>query len=73
MMSPEYLPMTTKAKGSSYHVEVDPPEGGVTARSNVKCEEVRCIAKDRFSRRWDTVSAPTLAAVDLRLRILLDL
>ena len=67
------LPITTRAKGIPFHVRVDPPEGGLTKQSFVKCEDVRSVAKERLSRRCGMVSPDTMAAVDDRLRILLDL
>lgn len=67
------LPMTTKARGIPFHVEVVPPEGGTRARSFIKCEDIRSISTDRLSQRWGIIAAATLAAVDDRLRILLAL
>ena len=32
------LPLTSKAKGVPFHVEIQPPEGGVKQVSYVKCE-----------------------------------
>lgn len=67
------LPLTTKFKGVSFHVEVVPPEGGLKERSYVKCEDVRSVAKERLINAWGRVSANTLAAVEDRLRILMNL
>ncbi|MBM3242752.1 type II toxin-antitoxin system PemK/MazF family toxin [Candidatus Poribacteria bacterium] len=67
------LPITTKAKGIPYHIEINPPEGGLMEQSFVKCEDVRSITKERLSRRWGEVSSATLTAIEDRLRILLDL
>lgn len=67
------LPLTTRARRIPSHVPVDPPEGGVTARSFVKCEDVRSISRARLSQRWGTVSTATLTAAEDRLRILLGL
>lgn len=67
------LPLTGIAKGIPFHVEVNPPEGGVKVNSFIKCEDVRSVAKERLSRRWGKVSGSTLAAVEDRLRILLGL
>ncbi len=67
------LPVTTRAKGIPFHVEVKPPEGGLKRVSFVKCEDVRSVAKERLTRRLGTVSATTLSAVEGRLRILLAL
>lgn len=67
------LPMTSTARGVPLHVEINPPEGGVTLRSFIKCEDVRSVAKERFQRRCGAVSPQTIALVEDRLRMLLDL
>lgn len=67
------LPLSTVAKGIPFHVELNPPEGGLKQKSFVKCEDVRSVAKDRLLRRYGTVSPRTMAAVEDRLRILLNL
>jgi mRNA interferase MazF len=67
------LPITTKAKGIPFHVTVDPPEGGLTLRSFIKCEDVRSVAKQRLLKPSGVVSSQTLAAVESRLRNLLGL
>jgi mRNA interferase MazF len=67
------IPITTKEKGIPFHVEIKPPEGGLTKRSFVKCEELRSVSKERLVQRMGRVARNTLGAVDDRLRILLDL
>jgi mRNA interferase MazF len=67
------LPMTTRERRIPLHVSVDPPEGGVRDRSFVKCEDIRSISDRRLIERWGSVGPPTLALVEDRLRILLDL
>jgi mRNA interferase MazF len=67
------LPITTREKGIPFHVLIDPPEGGLTKRSFVKCEEPRCISKDRLVEYIGDVISSTLEAVSGYLRILLDL
>lgn len=67
------VPLTTKAKGIPFHVDIHPPEGGLEKTSFIKCEDVRSVSKERFSRRLGAVSSETLAEVEDRLRILLDL
>lgn len=67
------LPITSKAKGIPFHVPIDPPEGGVKRRSFIKCEDLRSVAKQRFSKQWGAVSSSTLRLVEDRVRILLDL
>lgn len=67
------VPITTRAKGIPFHVEVCPPEGGLSRRSFIKCEDVRSVAKERLFQRLGIVSSEILAEVEDRLRILLDL
>jgi mRNA interferase MazF len=67
------LPITSREKGIPFHVEIAPPEGGLSLRSFVKCEDVRSTSKDRLMRRYGTVSAATLRQVEDRIRILLSL
>ena len=65
------LPITSKSKGVLYHVEVLPPEGGLTLTSYIKCEDIRSIAKDRLLHRRGAVTLATMFDVEDRLRILL--
>jgi mRNA interferase MazF len=67
------LPITAKAKGIPFHIEINISEGGLTRQSFVKCEDVRSIAKERLSKRLGRVSDQTMKAVEDRLRILLSL
>jgi mRNA interferase MazF len=67
------LPITSQAKGIPFHVEVRPPEGGLTLTSFIKCEDVRSISKERLRRRCGQVSPESLVQVEDRLRILLSL
>jgi mRNA interferase MazF len=67
------LPLTSIGKGIPFHVELNPPEGGVKVKSFIKCEDIRSVAKERLSRRWGMVSGTTLTAIEDRLRILLGL
>lgn len=67
------LPITSREKGIPFHVDVDPPEGGLRARSYVKCEDIRSVSTERLSKHLGTVSDTTMLAVDDRLRILLSL
>ncbi len=67
------VPITTKFKGIPFHVRVDPPEGGLSERSFVKCEDVRAISTHRLVYYRGAVSTDTLSQVEDRLRILLGL
>jgi mRNA interferase MazF len=66
------LPLTSQAKGIRTHVAVQPPEGGLRKASYIKCEDVRSVAVERLGKRLGAVSAARIAAVAMRLRILMD-
>jgi mRNA interferase MazF len=67
------LPITGSHKGIPFHVEVKPPEAGLTKISYIKCEEPRCISKLRLMAKLGKVGDQTLENVDDRLKIVLDL
>jgi len=67
------LPLSTKEKGVRSHVPIDPPQGGVKRRSWIRCEDIRSVSKERLNKRWGNVSRATMAAVEDRMRILLEL
>ena len=67
------LPLTTRARGIPLHMTLEPPEGGVQQRSFIKPEDVRAVATNRLIGRWGSVSSATMAEVEDRLRILLEL
>jgi len=67
------IPITTKEKGIPFHVAISPPEGGVSKKSFIKCEDIRSVSTERLSKCLGTVSLETLKAVEERLKILLDL
>lgn len=67
------LPITSKRKGIPFHVEVEPPEGGLIATSFVKCEDIRSLARERLGKQLGAVSDSTMNLVEDRLRILLSL
>ncbi|MDY7000479.1 MAG: type II toxin-antitoxin system PemK/MazF family toxin [Thermodesulfobacteriota bacterium] len=67
------LPITSKDKDVPFHIAIAPPQGGLSMRSFVKCEDIRSISKDRLVKRIGSVPRKTLLAAHDRLRILLDL
>lgn len=67
------IPITTKEKGIPLHVEIKAPEGGLTKRSFMKCEDIRSVSRERLVLRLGQVTRNTLDAVEDRLRILLNL
>lgn len=66
------VPVTRTDHPNPFHVAVDPPQGGLTSRTFIKCEDVRSVSVERLIRRLGTVSPATLAANDDRLRLLLE-
>jgi mRNA interferase MazF len=67
-------PLTRTNRGVPFHVPINPPEGGVRARSFILCDAVRSISTDRLSGQpWGAVTAATLAQVEDRLRVLFEL
>jgi mRNA interferase MazF len=68
-----FIPLTHRAKGVPSHVPVMPPEGGVKTQSYIMCEHLRSGSTERLLERWGRVSAQTMAQVEDRLRLLLDL
>ena len=67
------IPITTKEKGIPFHVAISPPEGGISKKSFIKCEDIRSVSTERLAKYLGAVSLGTLKAVEDRLRILLDL
>ena len=68
------IPLTRTDRRIPIHVPIDPPEGGVAARSYILCDVLHTIAKDRLGpRAWGSVSAATLHKVVDNLRILTEL
>lgn len=66
-------PLTRTDRGNPWHIPIDPPEGGATARSFVMCDQVRIFSVERLLRQRGSVSAETLAEIEYALRVLLDL
>ncbi|MGI9860891.1 type II toxin-antitoxin system PemK/MazF family toxin [Moorella naiadis] len=67
------IPLTTRDKGIPFHVKIVPPEGGVKSTSFIKCEDLRSIGKERLIEKWGAILPESIAAVEMRLKILLGL
>lgn len=67
------VPLTTRRRRIASRVTVEPPEGGVSRTSQVRCEDIRAISKRRLGGRLGAVSRPTLAQVEHILRTLMGL
>lgn len=68
------LPITRTNRGIPAHVAVNPPEGGLSARSFILCDGIRSISKRRLGpHAWGSISTQTIAKVEEYLRLLLEL
>lgn len=68
------LPLTRTNRRIPFHVPIDPPEAGLTARSYVLGDALRSVTKQRLGpQAWGRVSPQTMAKVEDILRILLEL
>jgi mRNA interferase MazF len=67
------LPITSKDKRIPLHVKIQPPEGGLTMDSFIKCEDVRSVSIERLEKRYGSITVETLANVEKRLRMLMGL
>lgn len=67
------LPITSQDKKQPIHVPVKPSEGGLSMLSFIKCDDIRSVSKRRLKQFCGTVSAQTMAEVEKRIRILLNL
>ena len=67
------VPSTKTLRAIPTHVVIRPPEGGVRMDSALLCEAVRSISKERLAVKWGRVTPQTLAEVEDRVRILLEL
>lgn len=67
------IPITKTDRKIPFHVPVCPPEGGLTCKSFIKCEDIRSVSTERLSGRLGSISSAALKEVEDRIRILLDL
>ncbi len=67
------LPITSTLRGIPWHVHLAAPEGGLKNESDIMCEAIRSVSKARLVKRWGSVNPHTMAEIEDRLRILLNL
>lgn len=60
-------PLTTR------RCEIKPPEGGLDRTSYIMCDQLRTVTAGRLFSCFEEVSSETMAEVEDRLRVLLDL
>ena len=56
-------PITSTRRGFMAHVQIDPPEGGLTTPSSILCDQIRTVSLDRLRRPRGNVEATTLETV----------
>ena len=66
-------PVTRTERRIEFHIEVDPPEGGLTARSFVQCDQARTISTKRLRSRMGTLRPATMSRIANGLRLVFDL
>jgi mRNA interferase MazF len=67
-------PLTrTIRSGVGVHIVVEPPDGGVTQRCVVLCDQIRTVSWERFDNRMGTLSPGTLARVERAVQVVLQL
>jgi mRNA interferase MazF len=68
------IPISKTGKGIPTHVEINPPEGGVTMRCYIKCEALFSISSTtRLIRYMGKVKPATIEKVEENIKILLEL
>ncbi len=68
------LPLTRTDRAIPIHVPIQPPEGGISARSFILCDALRSISKERLGERpLGSVSTRTMQRVGEILRLLMEL
>ena len=67
------LPITSRLRPIPTRVRIAPPEGGLKSESQILCEVVRSISKERLIVRWGDVQETTLDRIADCLRILMGL
>lgn len=67
------LPITSKARPIPSQVEVAAAESGLSERSFVICEQVRCLSQERLLRRVGTLPGGVMGEVEDWLRVFLGL
>ena len=66
------VPMTSTDRGLRYQVPVDPPEGGLTARSVIMCEQAKSTSIQRFIRYRGQLTPETVERVQAMVAEFLD-
>lgn len=57
------VPLTSVKEEISTHVQIDPPEGGLSLQSFALCEQIRSISNERLIKKTGAISRKTLQDV----------
>jgi mRNA interferase MazF len=66
------VPLTRSDFGNALHLEIAPPEGGLSERSYAMPEQLRAVSHGRMTRRLGRLRPRTLEDLLRRCRILLS-
>lgn len=67
------LPLTSRLRSVPTRIRITPPQGGLKVESDILCDAIRSVSKERLIVRWGEVRPSALEQVDDCLRILLRL
>lgn len=65
------VPLTRTDFSNALHLEISPPDGGLSEQSFAMPEQLRALSHDRVTRRLGALRAATLAELLHRCRLLL--
>lgn len=65
------VPLTRTDFSNALHLEIEPPEGGLSQRSHAMPEQLRTLSHERVRHRLGELRAATLADLLRRCRLLL--
>lgn len=65
------VPLTRTRTGNPLHLQIDPPEGGLTDLSFALPEQMRTLAHERVARNLGQLHSATLAELLRRCRLLI--
>lgn len=68
-------PITTfrKEKPFRLHVHISPPEGGIKHDSIIRCDQIKSVSNQRFSKKMGVADESTIQRVEHVLRKILNL
>ncbi len=66
------VPITGTDRNISYHIRIQPPEGGLTKPSVIMCDQAGAQSELRFLRRRGVVSPATVALVQAMVGACID-